>query len=649
MKRIREFFLRTALVFALAVGFVGAVEAADPPGRIGRIALISGSVETWSPGDKNWAAASLNNPLTSGWAIWADRDGRAEIRIGSSAVHLAGDSQANFTRIDDQAVLVEAARGSFRARVRSLGENDRFLLGADGIQFEVRQPGDFRLDFDPNRRRATLRVFSGQIRILGFGEQMDLVGGQQAEIDTASQRFVSLGAATRNAFDSWVDGRNREQDSQASARYVSPEMTGVEALDDHGRWESSADYGPIWYPRVAVGWAPYRFGHWAWIGPWGWTWIDDAPWGFAPFHYGRWVDFHGRWGWVPGRYERRPVYAPALVGFYGGGPHVGVNVSIGVGNVGWFPLGPAEVYRPAYGASINYVRQVNVSHVTNVTNITNVYNVRPGQPGPMDSYRYARRPDAATFVPGAVFSGARPVGPAFRPVDRGQIGNIPVAQRPVLPERPVGPSPWGAQPARPSPRQNVPMPSQPSRPEPARGADGAQRPWGRSSDEAGHRAPDKTIPAAPTMRPLNDGRQPVHEPNPAVQGRDDFRRDDPRAAGRRSDSGLDNRPGSRPLPAAPTQTVPTQTVPAREVRIRESIPPTAPRAQDASRAAQPRPSQTIETPRAPERAQAPHEVRNPNEGRQVRPIERENQRMEREERRDQRIERDNRSNNRMMQ
>ena len=48
-------------------------------------------------------------------------------------------------------------------------------------------------------------------------------------------------------------------------------MTGVEALDDHGRWESDASYGPIWYPRVAIGWAPYRFGHWAWIGPWGWT------------------------------------------------------------------------------------------------------------------------------------------------------------------------------------------------------------------------------------------------------------------------------------------------------------------------------------------------------------------------------------------
>ena len=40
-----------------------------------------------------------------------------------------------------------------------------------------------------------------------------------------------------------------------------------------------------------------------------------------------------------------PIYAPALVGFYGGGSHVGVNVSIGIGNVGWFPLGPAEVYR----------------------------------------------------------------------------------------------------------------------------------------------------------------------------------------------------------------------------------------------------------------------------------------------------------------
>ena len=69
---------------------------------------------------------------------------------------------------------------------------------------------------------------------------------------------------------------------------------------------------------VAVGWAPYRYGRWTYAGSWGWTWVDDAPWGYAPSHYGRWAWIGSRWGWCPGTYVARPVWAPALVGWYGG-------------------------------------------------------------------------------------------------------------------------------------------------------------------------------------------------------------------------------------------------------------------------------------------------------------------------------------------
>ena len=159
-------------------------------------------------------------------------------------------------------------------------------------------------------------------------------------------------------------------------RYVSPDVVGYQDLDDYGVWYSDSNYGYIWVPRVTRGWAPYQDGHWAWISPWGWTWVDEAPWGYAPFHYGRWVYARNRWGWVPGPIAVRPVYAPALVAFIGG-PRFSVSVALGGGggHVGWFPLGPREVYVPAYRTSREYVNRVNVSNttVTNIT-ITNVYN-----------------------------------------------------------------------------------------------------------------------------------------------------------------------------------------------------------------------------------------------------------------------------------
>ena len=68
----------------------------------------------------------------------------------------------------------------------------------------------------------------------------------------------------------------------------------------------------------------------------------------------------------------RPVYAPALVAWVGGGP--GFHFSVGVG-VAWFPLAPGEVFIPGYRVSRAYVNSVNITNTAvNVTRVTNVYN-----------------------------------------------------------------------------------------------------------------------------------------------------------------------------------------------------------------------------------------------------------------------------------
>ncbi|HTU64412.1 MAG TPA: DUF6600 domain-containing protein, partial [Steroidobacteraceae bacterium] len=177
-----------------------------------------------------------------------------------------------------------------------------------------------------------------------------------------------------------------------------------EDLDDNGSWSNEPEYGYVWTPsRVAVDWSPYRYGRWVWVSPWGWTWIDDAPWGYAPFHYGRWAHVRERWCWVPGPRHVRAVYAPALVGWVGS-PGVSVSVSIGSG-VGWFPLGPREVYVPARRFSPRYVERVNVRNtvIVNRTTIVNVYN---GRGGPVT---YRNR-GALTSVSRTTFTSSQRVG-----------------------------------------------------------------------------------------------------------------------------------------------------------------------------------------------------------------------------------------------
>src|SRR5262249_14174748 len=174
------------------------------------------------------------------------------------------------------------------------------------------------------------------------------------------------------------------------------------------------DYGPVWIPQVSPGWAPYRYGHWAYVEPWGWTWIDDAPWGFTPFHYGRWIEYDDEWAWVPGAFVAAPVYAPAVVSFFGDFGSVGGGVGFGFGSVGWIPLGPEEVFRPWFPCSRLFVRNVNIANVQNVTVISN--NTVVNNFG-WDRFRNHR---GGTFVSADVMTHSRPVDPAFRqmPHDR---------------------------------------------------------------------------------------------------------------------------------------------------------------------------------------------------------------------------------------
>ena len=120
------------------------------------------------------------------------------------------------------------------------------------------------------------------------------------------------------------------------------------------------NYGHVWFPnQVAAGWAPYHTGHWDWIAPWGYTWVDDSAVGLRAIPLWTLGDGRRTMG-LGGRTAGavRPVYAPALVVFIGGG-----GGGFG-GNVGWFPLGPREVYVPSYPVSRGYVNQVNISNTT---------------------------------------------------------------------------------------------------------------------------------------------------------------------------------------------------------------------------------------------------------------------------------------------
>lgn len=410
---------------------------ADPPGRVGRLGDMSGQVWFFSPDSGEWVSAVRNRPLTDGDRLSTDAGARAEVRIGSSTVRLDSGTELEVLRIDDGRISLQLHSGSIAARLRT-GESAReFELRTGEGRFTTLRAGRYR--FDRADEASHVTVLSGSALFEGPGSALTVNAGQRAEFwleNNAAQ--YSITEPVRDAFASWSADQDRRDDRSASARYVSPEMTGAEDLDRYGRWEQEPEYGAVWIPRaVPVGWAPYRAGHWAWVSPWGWTWIDDQPWGFAPFHYGRWVTVRDRWCWVPGTYVRRPVYAPALVGWVGG-PHLSVSISVGntAPAVGWFPLAPREIYVPSYRVSPTYVRQVNVTQVTNITNITTIVN-NPQQAVVNVDYRNRHLPHAVTVVPQTVLVNRQPVAPAVLPWHQPRAIAGPVTLPANLQQQPV--------------------------------------------------------------------------------------------------------------------------------------------------------------------------------------------------------------------
>jgi hypothetical protein len=346
----------------------------DPPGRVARLNYMEGSVSFQPGGENDWVDAVLNRPLVTGDNLWADENSRAEVHIGSTALRLGAKTGITLLEVGDRAAQIRLAQGSLIVKVRHVDDEDSYEVDTPNVAFTVLQPGDYRIDVDPDGNRTNVTVWRGRGEVSGGGSSYTVVADQHATFTGTDHLEYDLGQIPdQDGFDSWALDRDQIEDRSDSANYVSREMTGYEDLDEYGDWSYVAGYGTCWRPRaLVVGWAPYRFGHWIWVGPWGWTWVEDEPWGFAPFHYGRWAFAGTGWFWVPGPVYVRPVWAPALVAWVGGAP--GFRFSVGVG-VGWFPLGPGEVFIPGYRVSRGYVNSVNITNTSvNITRVTNVYN-----------------------------------------------------------------------------------------------------------------------------------------------------------------------------------------------------------------------------------------------------------------------------------
>lgn len=424
----------TALTLTLA-----GLAMADPPARVARLAYLTGGVSFSPAGENDWVTGTLNRPLVTGDRLWASKNARVELQIGNASVRLSTNTLFTLTNLDDRIAQMRLQEGTLLLRVRRVDRDQVIEVGTPNLAFVIRQPGEYRITVNADADSTEVITRSGRATVFDAGARYSVAAGRGFRFFGAGLEDYDVVAVSRpDDFDRWSQTRDRGYETSISARYVSRDLIGYQDLDEYGSWSSVPEYGNIWMPtRVAANWAPYRDGHWSWIEPWGWTWVDDQPWGFAVSHYGRWTNTSRGWGWVPGPIAARPVYAPALVAFIGGS-NFQVSLSSGnVGAVGWFPLAPREVYRPAYAVSRDYFTNVNISNtVINNTVIVNNYENR-NAPVVRDAI-YVNRAvlGAVVAVPTTAFVQSQPVARSVLRVTEAAFIQAPLnTLAPVAPTR----------------------------------------------------------------------------------------------------------------------------------------------------------------------------------------------------------------------
>jgi hypothetical protein len=420
----------------------------DPPSVVARLAYAQGSVSFQPGGTDDWVAAVVNRPITTGDKLWSDNDGRVELQLDASSIRLSNNTGFSFLNLGDNITQVRLTEGTLNIRVRNLEGDETYEIDTPNLAFSITRPGVYRVTVNEGGDSTDIVVRSGEGQVTGGGSSYSVRANDDAVFEGTDQLSADVQdySGNNDDFDNWSTSRDQHYEHSKSSQYVSDDVVGSEDLDDHGDWDDTPDYGHVWYPRVTVtDWAPYHYGHWAYIEPWGYTWVDDQPWGFAPFHYGRWVSVRGRWGWIPaprrvvGVAYVRPVYAPALVAFVGGGGFsVGVAVG-GGGNVGWFPLGPREVYVPSYRVSPRYVERVNISNTTvNRTVVNNYYNTTIINKQVTNiTYVNQRVPGAVMATSRTAFTSAQPVSRNVVRVDQRELASarVEVRQPTIVPTR----------------------------------------------------------------------------------------------------------------------------------------------------------------------------------------------------------------------
>lgn len=384
MRHLFAAFAATCAALALLFGGSYATAGADQMPDVARLSSVAGNVTIGYETSQSMQAR-VNMPVLPGQYLSTSGGSRAEVQLGyADALRAASYTHLRFTNLDGIGDTVQLAAGTVELRTLR-ASNDHPLIETPSVTVRPRRAGAYLVSVTQDGG-TQITVRSGEADIVTPGGSQELRPGRTmlAFGNANDPQFSYIATAPYDGFEQWNDDLDRQFAQTGAYQYVNQYVIGANDLDEYGSWNDIPGYGECWHPNEYAGWAPYQNGTWITNNYYGPTWIGYEPWGWAPYHYGRWF-YTPRvgWSWDPGRRVVRPLWSPALVGFFGftaGGVHAGV------GNVGWVPLAPGETLHPWWGPH------------RSTTIVDNHVTIANGNPGWQRRYANFRAPHAISGV-----------------------------------------------------------------------------------------------------------------------------------------------------------------------------------------------------------------------------------------------------------
>lgn len=248
-------------------------------------------------------------PLQIGDQIRTTR-GRVEILYDDGSV----------VALDEYSAASVDAENTFRlhtGRLKVVTRSGSFAVDAApaGVA-RLRNGGDYRVTLSVNRRgepEVEVAVARGSAELENqLGRTLVRQGTRALTTASFAPSVPYAYVVSNDEFERWTASLEADRYGVTSARYLPTELRAYGGyFDRDGYWSRHQTHGWVWYPRVSVGWEPFRSGRWSFVVGFGYNWIGHSRWEWPTYYYGRWDRFGSSWFWIPTRpnYYRHVGYS----------------------------------------------------------------------------------------------------------------------------------------------------------------------------------------------------------------------------------------------------------------------------------------------------------------------------------------------------